>query len=535
MTTTPEPDEAAASTSTMGDTRKVELTPLPGLSQQFMQQMEWEIQKQIQEQSWKLVQEVLHQSANQVMLPPSLEAARASLCQCFQTALAVPCPTSTPPLESEGRSAEEPAQYSLADPFARINLPSPEVLKDSCPVSQSSHGRTATRLEPPKANYPLDEKKRRSNSCPRGEAELKRGRSSGAEPSWNLSQIGGRHSDKAPSQPAREPEAPESASKLKSVVRKVHLDKAKPANFEDLGPAARSRYDMTGWDRTPQDKSRPRTKSSVRSKDDHHHSKPRSGHSDRGLSHSDRRSGRHDRNSGQSSNQKSARQKDESLAAKLMARKEQEKHYKKVVKNLMLYLEERYHQINPAEHQLEVHSMRFFGAGAESAAIEVLAIIDWATEFLELSRSPIPEIPAFLQRPFMVGKKVPFPIPEDPGDAIHKEKCVHTKSQKAWVYLCVLLQFWTDEAMTESGEIMYGGWHRSANPMIVQIRAVLNPSFREHFQITWASIAASTSWTQAHLYFGPPERECFRLEPGPTPDMQNLLKTAVESRWEMYL
>ena len=187
----------------------------------------------------------------------------------------------------------------------------------------------------------------------------------------------------------------------------------------------------------------------------------------------------------------------------------------------MLYLEERYHQIDPAEHQLEVHSMRFFGAGAKSTAIEVLTLIDWATEFLELSHSPIPEIPAFLRRPFLLGKKVQFPILEDPGDAIHKEKCVRTKAQKAWVYLCTLLQFWTDEAMMESGKVMYGGRHRPTSPMIVRIRAMLNPSFREHFQIMWASIATSTSWTQAHLYFRPPEREHFQSEPGPTPDMQN--------------
>ena len=75
VTTAPEPDEAAASTSATDDTRRVELTPLPGLSQQFTLQMEQEIQKQIQEQSQKLVQEVLHQSANRVMPPPSLEAA----------------------------------------------------------------------------------------------------------------------------------------------------------------------------------------------------------------------------------------------------------------------------------------------------------------------------------------------------------------------------------------------------------------------------------------------------------------------------
>ena len=313
------------------------------------------------------------------------------------------------------------------------------------------------------------------------------------------------------------------------------LDKAKPANLEDLGPATRSRYDTTGRDRAWRDKSWPRTKSSGHSKDDHHHSKPHSGHSDKGSSHSYQRSGRHNRNSGQSPNQKSARQKDESLAAKLMACKEHDKRYKKVVENLMLYLEERYHQIAPAEHQLEVDSMRFFGAGAESTAIEVLALIDWATEFLELSHSPIPEILAFLRRPFIVIKKVQFPIPEDPRDVIHKEKCVRTKAQKAWVYLYALLQFWTDEAMTEFGEIMYGGRHRPANPMIARIRAILNPSFGEHFQITWASIATSTSWTQAHLYFGPLEREGFRSEPGPTPDMQNPLEATIELWWETYL
>ena len=201
----------------------------------------------------------------------------------------------------------------------------------------------------------------------------------------------------------------------------------------------------------------------------------------------------------------------------------------------MLYLEERYHQIDPEEYQPEVHSLRFFRAGAESAAIEVLALIDWATEFLELSRSPILEILASLRRPFVVGKRVQFPIPEDPGDAIYKEKCLRTKAQKAWLYLCALLQFWTNLVTTESAEILYGGQCRPANPLITRIRATVNPSFGEHFRIKWASVAASTSWTQARLYFGPPEREHFRTEPGPTSDLQNPLETAIEERWEAYL
>ena len=145
------------------------------------------------------------------------------------------------------------------------------------------------------------------------------------------------------------------------------------------------------------------------------------------------------------------------MGAKLMARKEREKKYKKIVDNPMLYLEERQHQILPEEHQPEIHSLRFFGYGAEGAAIEVLALIDWAAEYVEISRSPVPEIPGFLRRPFIKGKLVKHLIPDDPAKSIHKEKCVRTKAQKAWTYLCALLQFWTDEATTESGEVMYGG------------------------------------------------------------------------------
>ena len=183
------------------------------------------------------------------MPPPSSEAARASLCQCFQMAFAAPGPMPAPSLQLKERS-EEPTQYSLADLFAGINPPPPEILKESCPMSQSSRGRMATRLKPPRANHSPE--KRRSSSRPKGEADLKCGRSGGAKPSWNLSHIRGRHSHKAPSEPAKQPEGPEATTKLKLVVKKVCLDKATPVNLENLGPAARSKYNTTGHSRTRQ-------------------------------------------------------------------------------------------------------------------------------------------------------------------------------------------------------------------------------------------------------------------------------------------
>ena len=307
-------------------------------------------------------------------------------------------------------------------------------------------------------------------------------------------------------------------------MKLVRLNLPKPEDLEGLGPAAQSRYDdSTKDDRPHRDKSR-------HCSDAHNrlHSKS-SGCSDRG-------SGGHDRRSRQSSNSNSAKHYPKgSLAAQLIARKEHEKWCKKIVDNPMLYLEERQHQILPEEHQPEIHSWQFFGPGAERAAIEILAIIDWAAEFVKISHSPVPEIPGFLRRPFIKGKLVKHPIPDDPSESIHKEKCVLTKAQKVWTYLCALLQFWSDEANTESGDVIYGGQHQPTNPMIAWIRATLNPSFRDHFKITWTSIAASTSWTQVRLYFGEMDRERFQSEPGPTADRQNPLEAVVEERWERYL
>ena len=343
VTTDPEPGGAVTSTSAGQDTRRVELTPLLGLTQQFTIQVEREIQKQIQERSHQIVQDVLQRSANRTMPPTPSEAARASLSQCFQKALATPRTELAPPPEQpRGQTRGESAKYSLANPFVGINPPPSEALKESNP-DHPARGRATTRLE-----WPPEEKKRRSSSCTRGEVEPKHSWSTGAEPSWDISKVGSRQSDKARSQPASEPEAPTPLPKLKSAVKLVRLNLPKPEDLEDLGPAARSRYDDSAKDDRPRrDKSRHRS-------DAHNRWRSKSsGHSDRG-------SGRHDWRSGQSSNSKSSKHyHEESLGAKLIARKEHEKWCKKIVDNPMLYLEERQHQILLEEHQPEIHSLQF--------------------------------------------------------------------------------------------------------------------------------------------------------------------------------
>ena len=377
-------DGAATSTSAGGDTRKVELDPLPGLSQQFTRQMEWEIQKQIEEQSRKIVEEVLQRSANRIIPRTPSESSQASLSQCFQKALATPLTKPAPPPEPPKEQAmDTPAEYSLADPFARINPPPPDILTGGH-SDQPSRGRTTQRSEQPRSDYPPDKKKRRSNSHPRGEADPKRGQSSVAEPSWDTLNIGAWQSNKARSQPAGELEAPGPTPKLKSIVKKVRMDLPEPGYLESLGPAARSRYDDSSKDdQSRRDRSRHRADASVCPKDVRR--KSRSGAADKGSSHSEGGSGKHDRRSGQGTDQKSSTHKEDSLGAKLLAHKEREKWYKKIVDNPVLYLEERQHQILPEEHEPEIDSLRFFGSRAERATIQILALIDWAAEYVEIS------------------------------------------------------------------------------------------------------------------------------------------------------
>ena len=127
----------------------MKLTPLPGLTQQFAIQVEREIQKQIQERSRQIVQDVLQRSANRIMPQTPSEAARASLSQCFQKALATPRTKQAPPLEPpRGQPKGESAKYSLADLFVGINPPPPETLKESNP-DHPTQGRATMRLERP--------------------------------------------------------------------------------------------------------------------------------------------------------------------------------------------------------------------------------------------------------------------------------------------------------------------------------------------------------------------------------------------------
>ena len=383
-------------------------------------------------------------------------------------------------------------------------------------------------------------------------------------PAWNLSNIGsrrttqpstftstGRHTGSTPrhehqpegrrSRPATEPDSPEHVTKLKSAVVTTKDKAPDRTSYERMGPAARSRYEDPGSsrdsdregrkvrdnkDRRTREKSRQRSDS-----DRHRESRSQTGSSRREESRSHSRyqeSRPKDRNSGRTQSRPTEKRGFDKSATQ----KEYEERYDKIVTHPRKYLEERYPQINPEFYRAEVHAMRYFGPTAEEATIQVLTLIDWAAEYMKLSNSPVPDILAFLQSPFVAGGTAARnPMPTDPAVNFRRDIDIRTKSHLTWLYLCALLQAWTDEATVAEGGL-YGGKRRPTNPLVGRIRAVINPFADGNFEVTWESIEAWTSWTRARWYFGSPDKTRFESEAAPTSDLKNHLEKAMETRWQ---
>ena len=109
------------------DVRRVELTPLPGIEQGA--DLEKEIQRRIQQESHRLVKDVLRRSAGLARPPPSSESARAALGACLERALA-PTGPSAQPTQSAPPPPTVP-ELSLTDPFVGINPPPPAMLTEA--------------------------------------------------------------------------------------------------------------------------------------------------------------------------------------------------------------------------------------------------------------------------------------------------------------------------------------------------------------------------------------------------------------------
>ena len=179
----------------------------------------------------------------------------------------------------------------------------------------------------------------------------------------------------------------------------------------------------------------------------------------------------------------------------------------------------------------EARSLRFFKGGAVSRTKELVALADWGYQYGLISHAPIPDILVFLQQSCFGSKNAAHNVPVVPLRILLETADVHKKSQMLWAHLCVLLQFWTDEAGYSEGNVFYSGMCREANSMVQYDMMRLNNRTHIETMVTWRDVVRGTPWLDVRMEFSVEQQVAFHLQPAPSEP--NELEKEMEAWWQV--
>ena len=177
---------------------------------------------------------------------------------------------------------------------------------------------------------------------------------------------------------------------------------------------------------------------------------------------------------------------------------------------------ERYFSIRQQVGQFaqEVRALRFFEPEGEETdlACRVLAMVDWAVEYNELSNHPLPVIPPELQIPYSSPLHGRGQFPLAPTLEESSSTDVHIRCQAQWTYLCAMLQYFEDDMVAWEGTLFSGKTHRPS-ALVLYIMEHVNPGLPEGFWVEWLSIVGSTPWLISQNHMSQEELDHFYSEP----------------------
>ena len=179
----------------------------------------------------------------------------------------------------------------------------------------------------------------------------------------------------------------------------------------------------------------------------------------------------------------------------------------------------------------EARSLRFFEGGALSRTKEIVALADWGYQYGLILPSQIPDIPVFLQQSCFGSKNAVHDVPAAPLRILLETADVRKKSRMLWSHLCVLLQFWTDEAGYTEGNTFYGGLCREASSLVQYVMMRLNSRTRGETIVTWRDVVRGTPWLDVRTEFSEEQQAAFCRQPAPS--RPNELEKEMEAWWQV--
>ena len=179
----------------------------------------------------------------------------------------------------------------------------------------------------------------------------------------------------------------------------------------------------------------------------------------------------------------------------------------------------------------EARSLRFFEGGAMSRTKEIVALANWGYQYQLILPSPMPDIPVFLQQCCFGSKNAVHDVPAASLRILLETADVRKKSRMLWSHLCILLQFWTDEASYTEGNVFYGGLCREASSLVQYVMMRLNNRTRGEAMVTWRDVVRGTPWLDIWTKFSVEQQAAFRLQPAPS--RPNELEKEMEAWWQV--
>ena len=179
----------------------------------------------------------------------------------------------------------------------------------------------------------------------------------------------------------------------------------------------------------------------------------------------------------------------------------------------------------------EARSLRFFEGGAMIWTKELVALADWGYQYGLISHSPLPDIPGFLQQSCFGSKNAAHDVPLAPLRILLETADIRKRSWMLWAHLCILLQFWMDEASYLEGNVFYGGLCREASSMVQYIMMRLNNRTRGEAMVTWRDVVRGTPWLDVQMEFSEEQQAAFCLQPALSEP--NELEKEMEAWWQI--
>ena len=177
----------------------------------------------------------------------------------------------------------------------------------------------------------------------------------------------------------------------------------------------------------------------------------------------------------------------------------------------------RANRLDPEGYIEETRSLKFFGHHQVLYGLKMVAIIDWAREYLDLGMvHPLPILPPYLFSSFVTSRQTAnSPMTKDES-IFSLTDDIRERFKRGWVLTAAVLQFWTDEQSILDG-VLNGGRVCPTSALAHYVMRKLNPVVPEDLVSTWDQIVERTPWVGKRLEGSEDNNRAILRQPIPIP------------------